>query len=87
LILADATEPLIKNSTSDATLDNVLAGASKTGATPEDNYNCWGAAIAGSQGNTIENGVGIFVGGHLTQYFQVIIKKQMLQKQFLVKVF
>lgn len=53
----------IKNSTSDATLDNVLAGASKRGATPEDNYNCWGAAIAGSQGNTIEYGVGIFVGG------------------------
>ncbi|GIQ61417.1 hypothetical protein Flavo103_45520 [Flavobacterium collinsii] len=53
----------IKNSTSDLTLEVGLSGKSKTGAQPEDNYNCWGAAIAGSQGNTIENGVGIIVGG------------------------
>lgn len=49
----------IKNSTSDLTLDAAIAGTSKTGATPEDNYNCWGSAISGSQGKEIKVGVGI----------------------------
>lgn len=49
----------IKNSTSDLTLDAAIAGTSKTGATPEDNYNCWGSAISGSQGQEIKVGVGI----------------------------
>jgi RHS repeat-associated protein len=49
----------IEKSTSDYTLDNAIAGTSTTGPTPEDNYNCWGSAIAGSQGNKIEVGVGI----------------------------
>lgn len=43
----------------DFTLDAAIAGTSKTKATPEDNYNCWGAAIAGSQGKEIKVGVGI----------------------------
>ncbi|WP_461788833.1 hypothetical protein [Pedobacter sp.] len=49
----------IKNSTSDYTLDAAISGTSKTGSTPEDNYNCWGAAISGSQGQDIKVGVGI----------------------------
>jgi RHS repeat-associated protein len=49
----------INNSTSDYTLDNAEAGTSKTGPTPEDYYNCWGSACAGSQGKKIEVGVGI----------------------------
>jgi len=49
----------IENSTSDLTLDVAIAGTSKTGATPEDNYNCWGSACAGSQGKEIKVGVGI----------------------------
>jgi len=52
----------IKNSTSDFTLDAAIAGTSKTGATPEDNYNCWGSAIAGSSGQPIAVGVGIPTG-------------------------
>lgn len=52
----------IKNSTSDYTLDAALTGTSKTGGTPEDYYNCWGSAIAGSKGNKIEVGVGISEG-------------------------
>ena len=52
------TESIIK-SKSDLTLDAAIAGTSKTGATPEDNYNCWGSAIAGSQGKDIKVGVGI----------------------------
>ncbi|ELR68626.1 hypothetical protein C900_00204 [Fulvivirga imtechensis AK7] len=49
----------IENSTSDLTLDKAINGTSKTGATSEDNYNCWGAACAGSQGKEIKVGVGI----------------------------
>jgi len=49
----------IKNSKSDYTLDAAIAGTSKTRETPEDNYNCWGAAIAGSQGKDINKTVGI----------------------------
>ncbi|WP_343657770.1 hypothetical protein [Chryseobacterium sp.] len=49
----------IENSKSDLTLDVALAGTSKTGPTPEDNYNCWGSACAGSQGKDIKVGVGI----------------------------
>ena len=50
----------IKNSTSDLTTDAAQGRAvSTTGATPEDWYNCWGSAIAGSQGQKIEVGVGI----------------------------
>jgi len=52
----------IQNSTSDFTLDAAISGTSKTGATPEDNYNCWGSAIAGTQGNEIKVGVGIDQG-------------------------
>jgi hypothetical protein len=52
----------IENSTSDLTLDKAIAGTSTTGATPEDNYNCWGSACAGSQGKEIKVGVGIPVG-------------------------
>ncbi len=54
----------IKNSTSDfdtdAFLDYKASGkVTGTGPTPEDKYNCWGSACAGSQGNKIEVGVGI----------------------------
>ena len=49
----------IENSTSDYTFDNATAGTSTTGPTPEDYYNCWGSAIAGSQNQKIEVGVGI----------------------------
>jgi hypothetical protein len=49
----------IANSTSDLTLDAGRSGTSTTGATPEDYYNCWGSAIAGSQGQEIKVGVGI----------------------------
>ena len=49
----------INNSTSDYTIDTDIAGTSKTKETPEDYYNCWGAAIAGSQGQEIQVGVGI----------------------------
>jgi len=34
-------------------------GPGYTQGTPEDDYNCWGSAISGSQGNTIDNTVGI----------------------------
>ena len=53
----------IANSTSDLTRETDLAHTSKTGATPEDHYNCWGAAVAGSQGKEINNTVGIPIGG------------------------
>ncbi len=53
----------IANSTSDLTRETDLAHTSKTGATPEDHYNCWGAAVAGSQGKEINNAVGIPTGG------------------------
>lgn len=49
----------IKNSTSDYTIDTYFSHTSQTGATPEDYYNCWGSAIAGSQGKEIKKGVGI----------------------------
>ena len=49
----------INNSTSDLTVDVDISGTSQTGATPEDYYNCWGSAIAGSQGQEIQVGVGI----------------------------
>lgn len=57
----------IKNSTSnfdtDAFLDYKATGiVTGTGPTSEDNYNCWGSAIEGSQGNKIEVGVGIPAG-------------------------
>jgi hypothetical protein len=52
----------IDNSTSDLTLETARSGTSTTGATPEDNYNCWGSAIAGSQGQGIKVGVGIPTG-------------------------
>ena len=52
----------IENSTSDYTFDNAIAGTSTTGTTPEDYYNCWGAAIAGSQDQKIKVGVGISEG-------------------------
>lgn len=52
----------IKNSKSDLTLDAAIAGTSTTGPTKEDNYNCWGSAISGSQGQAIEVGVGIPTG-------------------------
>lgn len=57
----------IENSTSDfdtdAFLDYIATGVvTGTGPTSEDNYNCWGSAIAGSQGNKIEVGVGIPAG-------------------------
>jgi len=52
----------MQNSTSDLTLDAAISGTSKTGATPEDNYNCWGSAIAGTQGKEIKVGVGIDQG-------------------------
>ncbi|MEL6697490.1 MAG: RHS repeat-associated core domain-containing protein [Bacteroidota bacterium] len=54
----------IQSSTSDYDTDAYLAyNATKkltgTGPTPEDFYNCYGAACAGSQGKKIEVGVGI----------------------------
>lgn len=57
----------IENSTSDfntdAFLDYRSSGVIKgTGPTSQDNYNCWGSAIAGSQGKKIEVGVGIGEG-------------------------
>jgi len=57
----------IKNSTSDFNTDaflkyNETKVITGTGPTPEDYYNCWGSAIAGSQGRKIEVGVGINEG-------------------------
>ncbi len=48
----------IKNSTSSYTTDSLLQGTTAR-PTPEDNYNCWGSAVAGTQGKKIEVGVGI----------------------------
>jgi hypothetical protein len=53
----------IANSTSEYTLDAALSGEkTRSDKKPEDNYNCWGSAIAGSQGQDIKVGVGIPTG-------------------------
>lgn len=56
----------IANSTSNLTTDVFLAyqrtGVLTAQPTPEDYYNCWGSAIAGSSGREIVQGVGIQQG-------------------------
>jgi len=47
----------IANSSSGLSLET-----SKAGSSPNDHYNCWGAAVAGSQGKEINNTVGIPTG-------------------------
>jgi len=62
LTLDNAFIKSIRMSTSDYTLDAALSGTSRTGPTPEDDYNCWGSAIAGTQKKDIKVGVGIATG-------------------------
>ena len=70
LILNNKYTESISNSTGQFSTD-VMMGLAPTPVgsgpgidrgTPEDNYNCWGSAIAGSQDQKIEAGVGIPVG-------------------------
>ncbi len=52
----------IERSTSVYTLDAALAGMSRSAARPEDDYNCWGAALTGTAGAEIVFGTGMGVG-------------------------
>ncbi|WP_207625810.1 RHS repeat-associated core domain-containing protein, partial [Niastella populi] len=64
----------IKRSTSQLTTDAFLRfqGSLAQGPqkAPEDDYNCWGSAIAGTEGRKIQNGVGISPGS----FFDAILK-------------
>ncbi|MEM9678742.1 MAG: RHS repeat-associated core domain-containing protein [Bacteroidota bacterium] len=53
LTLDNAYTRAIANSSGDLTLDKFLTGTSVTGKVPEDDYNCWGSACAGSRGYEI----------------------------------
>lgn len=67
----------ITNSTSSYTTDKMTAGIAPNGlATPEDKYNCWGSAIAGSQGKEINPSVAMpsentFDGNLIANYSSV----------------
>ncbi|MET0462885.1 MAG: RHS repeat-associated core domain-containing protein [Chitinophagaceae bacterium] len=67
IMLSNPFTRSIERSPSDLTLDVAIAGTSLTGASPVDNYNCWGSAIAGSRGYEIVNGVGIDRGSQFDQ--------------------
>ncbi|HNF48412.1 MAG TPA: hypothetical protein PLF48_03450 [Chitinophagales bacterium] len=70
LMLKNNYTESIKNSTGQFSTDVMMrlapapagSGPGIDRGTPEDKYNCWGSAIAGSQGNKIDNSVGIPLG-------------------------